>query len=206
MFRTFLMAATVAVALAGCAGDPPKPQFLVSPSQTLPMPPPDQAQIVFLEPINSVQGLFPVGLFRVEGASRTLLATTGAHSKVAVSLPPGRHLLMANHSGMVAHFLEANVEAGRRYYVLVRFIYGNGFQLRPIRPSGDSDYSVTSPNFAKWVADTRVVDKTPDADAFYEANRERVDRSQAAGWQTWLAKTPAERAELTLQPADAVAP
>lgn len=191
--------------LGGCATEPPKPHFMDSPSQTLAPPPPDKAQIVFLEPINAVQGLFPVGIFEINGTSRTLLATTGAHTKVALLFEPGHHVLMANHSGMIAHFLDANVAAGKRYYVLVRFIYGMGFQLRPIRPTGSSDYTAGSKDFAKWVNDTRLVDKTPDGDTFYEQNRERIDATQAKGWEKWLAKTPEERAELTLNPEDAVA-
>jgi hypothetical protein len=197
---------TLVLALAGCATEPPKPHFIESPNQTLAPPPPDKAQIVFLEPINSIQGLFPVGLFEVDGDQRTLLATTGAHSKVAVLLTPGRHLLMANQSGMVAHFLEANVEAGQRYYVLLRFIYANGFQLRPLRASSASTYTVVGKDFPGWVADTRFVDKTPESDAFFEKYKDNLTKSQAAGWKNWLAKTPQERAELTLNPQDAVAP
>jgi hypothetical protein len=196
---------TLALALAGCATEPPKPHFVESPNQTLAPPPPDKAQIVFLEPINSIQGMFPVGLFEVDGDQRTLLATTGAHSKVAVLFTPGRHVLMANQSGMVSHFLEANVEAGKRYYVLLRFIYANGFQLRPLRASGTSTYAVTAKDFPTWVAETRFVDKTPESDAFFTQYKDNVDKSQAVGWKNWLAKTPQERAELTLTPQDAVA-
>jgi hypothetical protein len=203
--RIFILFALV-LALAGCASEPPKPHFVESPSQTLAPPPPDKAQIVFLEPINSIQGLFPVGLFEMEGDQRKLLATTGAHSKVALLFTPGHHLLMANQSGAVAHFLDVNVQAGKRYYVLLRFIYANGFQLRPLRPSGTSTYTVVGKEFPSWVAETRFVDKTPDSDAFFDKYKDTVTKSQAAGWQNWLAKTPQERAELTLNPQDSVAP
>lgn len=197
---------TLVLALTGCATEAPKPHFVDSPNQTLAPPPPDKAQIVFLEPINGIQGLFPIGLFELEGEQRTLLAATGAHSKVAVLFTPGRHTLMANQSGMMAHFMEANVEAGKRYYVLLRFVYGNGFQLRPLRTSTVSNYNVVGKDFPNWVAETRFVDKTPDSDAFYEKYKDNIDKSQAAGWKNWLAKSPQERAELTLTPQDAVAP
>jgi hypothetical protein len=201
-----IVLSTVIVALTGCASDrePPKPQFVESADQTLRPPPPDKAQIVFLEPINSIQGMIPVGIFEVEGDNQTLLATTGAHSKVAVLFTPGHHVLMANHSGMIAHFLDANVEAGKRYYVLLRFVYANGFQLRPLRTSGSSDYTVMNRDFSSWISTTRFVEKTPESDAFFERNKEAVKKSQAAGWKTWMSKTPEERAELTLNPQDAV--
>jgi hypothetical protein len=200
----FILFSLMLLALAGCASEPQRPQFVEAANQSLPPPPPDKAQIVFLEPINSIQGLFPVGIFEVNGNDRTLLATTGAHSKVALLFTPGRHLLMANQSGMVAHFLEANVEAGKRYYVLLRFIYANGFQLRPLRVSGSSDYSIMNKDFPSWISSTRFVEKTRDSDEFFEKNKDAVAKSQADGLQKWLAKTPQERAELTLNPEDAV--
>ena len=193
------------LALGGCATEPPKPMFTEAASQSLPPPPPDKAQIVFVEPINSIQGLVPVGLFEVNDNTRTLLAITGAHSKAAVLLPPGRHRLMANHSGMIAHYLDANVEAGKRYYVLVRFIYARGFQLRPLRTSGSSDYSVLAKDFPSWLSSTRFVEKTPEGEAYFERIKDAVTKSQAEGWKTWLEKTDQERAELTLGHQDAVA-
>lgn len=201
---TLALAALLAV--AGCASEPPPPpQFVESASQTLPPPPADKAQIVFLEPINSIQGMFPVGIFEVEGdAKRTLLATTGAHSKAIVNLAPGQHMLMANPSG-IAHFMDAKVEAGKRYYVLLRFIYANGFQMRPLRPEGPSDYTVKNKDFPEWISSTRFVTKTAYSDTFFsEKQKDAVAKSQAAGWKAWQEKTAQERAELTLNPQDAV--
>jgi hypothetical protein len=190
--------------LAACATEPARPQFVESSNQILQPPPHDRAQVIFLEPINSIQGMIPVGLFEIKDGDRTLLTTTGAHSKVALLFSPGRHLLMANHSGMKAHYLDINVEAGKRYYVLVRFIYANGFQLRPLRPSGPSDYTVKNKNFPSWISDTRFVERTSESDDFFEKNKAAVVKSQAIGWKIWLDKTPQERAELTLNPEDAI--
>ncbi|HSI37831.1 MAG TPA: hypothetical protein VK946_02045 [Methylotenera sp.] len=193
------------LAIGGCATEPPpRPQFVVAANQNLPPPPQDRAQIVFLEPINSIQGMFPVGIFEINDNNRTLLATTGAHSKVALLFTPGRHILMANQPGIAAHFLDANVEAGKRYYVLLRFIYANGFQMRPLRSSGPSDYAITNKDFPRWISETRFVDKTTDSDAFFEKYNEAVIKSQTSGWKTWLAKTPQQRAELTLNLEDAI--
>jgi hypothetical protein len=205
MNRLFLaLAAALLLTLGGCAsGPPPKPNFAETPDQTLAAPPADKAQIVFLEPINSIQGLFPVGIFKVEGdQQRTLLAITGSHTKAAVLLPPGKHTLMSNMTG-VAHFMDVNVEAGKRYYVLVRFIYANGFQLRPLRSSGASDYTVNHKSFPEWNQD-KFVEMTPDGRAYFEEKfKEGVEKSQASGWKSFQAKTAQERAELTLNPEDA---
>jgi hypothetical protein len=103
--------------------------------------------------------------------------------------------------------MEANVEAGKRYYVLLRFIYGQGMQLRPLRTSGTSVYSVNSPDFPQWQAiTTRYVEKTPAADEAFAKDKpnEFLDKAQAKALENWAAHTDAERAELTLNPGDAV--
>ena len=55
----------------------------------------------------------------------------------------------------ITQFLDATVEAGHRYYVLARFIYGHGFQLRPLRPSAPAttEFSTANPKFKEWLAD-----------------------------------------------------
>ncbi|RRS02888.1 hypothetical protein EIP75_18185 [Aquabacterium soli] len=201
---TLIFAAALLTLLAGCATEPPKPFFTVSQVQQVAPPPPDQAQLVLLEPINSIQGMIPVGIFSVKDDTASLIATTGARSKAVINLPPGRHMLMANQGMGVAHFLDANVEAGKRYYVLVRFIYANGFQLRPIRLTDESDYSVKNKNFPLWLQDTNLVTSTEESSLYFSKYKENVDKGQASGWKNWLAKTPSERAELTLNPQDAI--
>lgn len=205
MKRRTLVASAMLITLAGCAsGPPPPPLFVPLANQALPPPKPDRAQIVFLEPINSIQGAGGVGLFELDGDKRTLLAITGAHSKVALDFTPGRHMLMANRPGGISHLLEANVEAGKRYYVLVRFIYAGGFQLRPLRPSGESDFTVKNRNFPDWVSSTRFVEKTTDGEQHFQQFSQAVDRDQATAWNVWRAKTPEQRAELTLLAQDAI--
>jgi hypothetical protein len=201
---SLLLAFVLALSLPpAAAAKKPPPNFVETADQSLPAPPADQAQLVFLEPINGIQGLFPVGLYELEGDKRTLLAITGAHSKAIVNLSPGHHFLMANHSGMIAHFLDANVEAGKRYYVLVRFLAYHGFQLRPVRTGGASDYSVANPEFASWYSTTRFVQPTPEGVAMFDKLQKNIDKSQAKGLEVWNGTTPEQRAELTHTPADA---
>ena len=188
--------------LALQAKDPPPQPFVEVPDFTIPAPSPDQAQIVFLEPINKIQGMFPAGIFVIEGEQRRLVNVTSWRSKSVINLPPGKHLLFSSHVG---HFMEANVAAGKRYYVLMRFIYGNGLQLRPIRPSGTSPYRANAPDFAKWVKSTnRFVRMSPDAGTYFDMFKEAVDQAQKKALENWQAKTPAEIAELTLNEEDAV--
>jgi len=204
--RQIMWVAVAALAATGAfSREKPKPVVIESAVQSVSAPPADQAQIVFVEPINKIQGLFPVAIYELDGDNRTLLAVSWWKGKTVALLPPGKHMLFATPGGL-GHVMEANVEAGKRYYVLLRFIYANGFQMRPLRTAGNSDYRTTSPDFAKWIKETRWVEKTPDAEPFFAA--ERVQAAMNTGQQNamnnWQAKTAAEAAELTLNPADAV--
>ena len=203
MSRVLACALLLVLPLASFAKDPPPPPFVEVPNYSIPAPPADQAQIVFLEPINKIQGLFPVGIFKIDGETqRTLLNVSSWRSKSVITLPPGKHMLASGHGW---HYLEANVEAGKRYYVLLRFIYGNGMQLRPIRASGTSEYRVNGPDFPKWMkATNRFVEKSADAQAYFDAFKEGMDQAQLKGLETWQSKSAAEAAELTLNVEDAV--
>lgn len=188
--------------VATIAADPPPSPFVEVPNYSIPMPPADQAQVVFLEPINKIQGLFPVGIFKIEGEQRTLLNVSSWRSKSVITLPPGKHMLASGHGW---HFLEANVEAGKRYYILLRFIYANGMQLRPLRASGTSEYRVNGPDFPKWMKAThRFVEKSADAEAYFGTYQEAMDQALLKGLENWQAKSAAEIAELTLNVEDAV--
>lgn len=201
--RQVLLAATLVLAASGAiAKEKPKPWVVESPNYVLAAPPADQAQIVFVEPINKIQGMFPIAVFDITDDKRTLVAVSWWKAKTVALLSPGKHLLYAHPN----HIMEANVEAGKRYYVLLRFIYANGMQLRPIRTSGTSEYRTTSPDFPKWLKETRWVEKTPEAElAFADgAPKQGLDNALQTAQNNWQAKTPAEVTELTLNPDDAV--
>jgi hypothetical protein len=204
MLRRFVLVLVLMLSppLAVHAKDPPPQPFVEVPNFTLPAPPADQAQIVFIEPMNKIQAIFPVGIYKVEGDQFTLINVSAWRSKSVITLPPGKHTLA---SGFGWHYMESHVEAGKRYYVLLRFIYGNGFQLRPLRVSGTSEYRVNGPDFPKWMkATTRFVQKTPEADAYFTSLGERWNNARLKGLENWQAKSAAEVAELTLNVDDAV--
>jgi hypothetical protein len=206
VIRQLLLGVALLLSIGAQAGDPPPPPFVESANQSGPSAPPaDMAQIILVEPINKIQGLFPNGIFELNGDQRKLVAVTRWRSKTVLLLPPGKHLLFATVGAAIGHAMEVNVDAGKRYYVLLRFIYANGMQLRPLRPSGTSEYRVDGKDFAKWMKSTRWVEMSPDAEAYFDKLKEFVDRGQEKAVVDWQAKTPAEVAELTLNPEDAVA-
>jgi hypothetical protein len=187
-----------ALAIAGCAG---VPLVLDSAEQIAPPPPSDKAQIIFLNPSNSIAGAFLTGVYDLKNNDKEFLGMLGSKMKIVQNVAPGKHLLMA-HTVSYTHFLNADVEAGKRYYVLLRFIYGRGMQLRPIRVSGDSEFSATNPKFEGWKSDTKFVLKTPGSDTWYAQNKNAIDEAQAKGWADWEKKTPEQRSELSLNKMD----
>ena len=193
-----------AIVLSGCASGPPPAPLFADSSAPLATPPADKAQVIFLDPINAIQGMFPIGVYEVHGSERTLLAELASHTKSVQLVTPGHHVFASNAGGGTAHIMEADVAAGKRYYVLMRFIYAQGMQLRPIRPTGPSDYSVANKDFAEWVSITHFVEKTPAADEFDKKFNAGISKAQADGLADWRKKTPAQRAELTLNVEDAI--
>ncbi len=184
-----------------------EPQFVVDAANQMLQPPPaDKAQVILLEPINKVQGYFPVGVWSLKGDERTLVTVTSFQTNSILLLEPGTHRLMSTNMLTGVHFLDATVEAGKRYYVLVRFVYSDGFQLRPIRPTATSDFNMVGADWKEWVANTpRFVEKGPASDEHFAKERvvKRLNKLYAKAVEAWNKRTDAERAELTLTPADA---
>jgi hypothetical protein len=64
---------------------------------------------------------------------------------------------------------------------------------------------VNGPDFPKWIKTTnRFVEKSPTAEAYFDAFKEGMDQAQLKGLENWQAKSAAEAAELTLNVEDAV--
>jgi hypothetical protein len=175
----------------------------VSIPDDIPAPPPDKAQIVFLKPAGNMFASIPVGILALEGDQRRLLGILGENARIIVEVDPGRHRFMS-HMQSVTHLMDAEVEAGKRYFVLARFLYGNGFQLRPVRNGTGTPYSAGEPAFAEWLAETRVRPVNKPRTAWYERKDAKVAKHQVRGQTIWDRKTDAERAELTLRPQDAL--
>ncbi len=189
--------------VAACAEAPP-PFFNATPDQTVPAPRADKAQVVFLNPSNAISGAFLAQLYEVKGDNREFLGALGPKTRMFVNVDPGKHLFMLNQAGL-GQFVETNVDAGKRYYVMTRFVYGRGLQLRPVRPAGgDPEFTIGNPRFREWVSESQLVVKSADADAFVAKYKERIDEAQQRGWTEWQAKRPDQRAELTLNREDSV--
>lgn len=197
-----LLAACSFLLLAGCIETPP-PFFNAAPDQTLPAPRADRAQIVFLHPGGGILGLLG-HVFELNGEQRDYIGTLGPKTKLVHDAAPGRHMFMSNSVGF-GHILEANVDAGKRYYVLLRYVHGRGYQLRPVRNAGgDPEFTTGNPQFRQWLTESQVIAPSADAAAFQTKHKSFHDDSYARGWKEWQEKRPDQRAELTLNREDSI--
>jgi len=201
MFKKITLLLAVSVMLAACASTHPWVQ--PASSQSVPLPSSDKAQIVFLRPST----YFPVMvtlLYEINASGDKFISPIGGTSKVVYNTEPGEKLFMSNN-GVMSHFMTANIEAGKRYYVLVRPIHGYGFQLRPIRNSAKTDYNTTLPEFPLWLANTSIVEASMEAEPAITKHQDGFSDTQKKGFLEWQAKSADQLSELTLTPEDAVA-
>ncbi|MEO5688914.1 MAG: hypothetical protein ABIR54_16275 [Burkholderiaceae bacterium] len=200
--RRFFACAALLAALAGCATPPPAPALFVESAAGYHLPPRDMAQIVFFAPGDLPAANDANALFELDGDRRMLIAALAGHGEALVDVQPGHHVFMA--CGREAFLLEANVEAGARYYVLMRAVGRQGLQPLPMRMTEDAEISNRNPASGQWLIDTGLVDLTPAAGVWFTTRSARIAAAQSAAQAAWQRKSAAGRAALTLQPEDAV--
>lgn len=173
-------------------------------NQALPLPSEERAQIVFLRPSSYFQAMATL-LYEAAPSGDRLIAPITGHNKVVYEAEPGTRVFFSNN-GVMAHFMTAHVEAGKRYYVLVRPIHGYGFQLRPIRSDGKTDYDTSHPEFPSWLSETAIVEASSTAAATIASVQAGYNNSRAKGHAEWMEKSEEQRAELTVNHSDGVDP
>jgi hypothetical protein len=198
-----ILLGAVVVVLSACA-TPQAPMYDVAPGMVLSAPPADMAQVIFIAPKNMTAAISGATIHDIGANGRTMLAVMGSQQQSIQLVKPGHHVFMTNlfkHS----HIMEANVEAGKRYYVVLRQLYGQGYQLRPARVNGPLEFSPTGPKFANWVSGSPFIEQKRDTAEWSALNKSHLDEQYAIAWGVWQKKSPEQRAELTLNASDAIA-
>lgn len=169
-------------------------------SQAIPQPAAGKAAIVFMR-TSFVAGAISAEIIDIENGELSLVGGLPMGKKIVHFTDPGEKVYMAY--GTAADFMIANVEAGKTYYSIVRPNWGSGaFIPTPVRTDGSSDFNTGIEEFQKWVDETDLLVKRPDADAWFEQNRAKYQDRYERYWQKFETKTPAQIAERTLTPAD----
>lgn len=187
------------VNLGGCAT---YTFFNPSSLTAIPPVPANKAQVVFLRPAGGFTGGLHSVIFDITDGKQEVIGVVPATSKFVLDMEPKQYRLMAS-DGLQGNVSEFNLQANKRYYVLVRPLFSRAFQLRPLTHNSASDYSQLHPEFEDWKADTAFVEPAADVEEWHTKFRDNLEKVQAKAEADWQAKTDEQRRELTLVPEDA---
>lgn len=181
-----------------------KSKLMTPASEQEPKPAEGKALVVFMRP-SFYGGAISSSIYDAPDGGTTFLGVLKYKDKVAVQMDPGVHRLMVIAEN--ADFLDAMFEAGKTYYVLVKArpgVWKARFSLIPVHNKADAEYSLQMPDFAEWTKGTSFVEKTGEADAWYEENKVSVEEKKTDYLVKWNKMLPEERAELVLNAEDGV--
>lgn len=169
-----------------------------------PKPAPGKALVVFMRP--SFMGrAIAATVYDAPDSGTTFIGEVGYKDKLAYQADPGMHRFMVVAEN--ADFMDATLEAGKTYYVLVRSrpgMWKARFSLLPMHNRADAEYNVQGPDFQQWTAAGQVTEPTPAATAWYEAHKADVESKKADYLQKWNRMAAEDRAVLVLNSEDGI--
>lgn len=152
--------------------------------------------------VSYVSGAIPADIFEIENGDLNYVGKLRVGRKLVHLTTPGKKVYMGN--GLAADFMLAEVEAGKRYYVLLRPNWGTGaFAPTPIKRNGTTNYHTAKADFSKWLKNTKVTEmKSAEADAWLAANQEKFQQIYETYWAKFETKSAEQKRIRTLMPAD----
>lgn len=165
---------------------------------------PGGATVVFLRP-SSFGGAIQSSVYDVTGGQTTFGGIVSTKTSVQMQVPAGEHLFMVIAEN--ADFMNAKLDAGKTYYVLVMpriGVWKARFSLIPIHNDASAKYNLQSKDFADWKQSSEPVVKTPGADAWYQQNKADIEAKRLDYMKKWDRMDPEHKAELTLHAQDGV--
>lgn len=179
--------------------------FMAPAVDQAPKPAEGKAMVVFMRP-SMYGGAIASTVYEASDTATTFLGGVDPHQKLAYQVDPGFHRFMVVAEN--ADFVDANLEAGKTYYVLVSprpGLWKARFSLIPILPREDAGYSTLKPDFTQWQAKTTFVEPTPAAQGWYEQHKADIEEKKASYLEKWNRMAPNDKAELTIAPTDGMA-
>lgn len=168
-------------------------------------PTPDSAVIVFLRPSVYGGGVQSSVYDVSRSGGQQFIGIVSGGAKVAHAVAPGKYLFMV--VGENADFMDAEVEAGKTYYVLVAprmGLFKARFSLLPVHADAKAKYSLNSERFREWLRDTYWVESGPTAQRWYENSRDSIERKRIAYKRKWNGRSAEDKAELYLHADDGI--
>ncbi len=177
----------VALLAGGCGG------ALMSPAPAVPAPS-DAATVVFLRTGFTGSAIEAAVYYDDDRFAGIVMR----HDRVTLHLPPGQHRFTVISEA--ADFLDADLAAGKEYFVLVTprmGVWYARFSLRPVTPGGRHWDDLPG-----WLRKSKPVAPNAKGEAWARENAASVREKQAEYLPKWLRKTQRP----TLRPEDGVDP
>lgn len=195
-----LAASLLGALLSGCVATSP----LMTKATVAPQPSADNALVILMRP-SRLGGGIQASVYDEKNGKDEFIGITSAKMKVAYAATPGQHLFMV--IGENADFMNADLQAGKTYYVLVSprmGVWKARFSLLPIHADANAKYSLKSADFAQWQQETNFVETSPAAIAWYQAHAADIATKRAKYMQKWDTASAEQKAELTLHADDGI--
>ena len=190
----------MALFLGGCASS----KMQVAENQTLSQVPSGQARVVFMRS-SFIGSAIQASVFEVTAGEPSFIGIISNGTKIAHTTSPGSKTYMVISEA--ADFMKADLAANKTYYGIVSprmGVWKARFSLYPVKKDPASKFNTASDEFNGWVQNTKLVDNTPESKQWARENNADIRDKYFEYWAKWQEKTPAEKKELTLSPADGI--
>jgi len=199
MRKLFLLFVIGLTQLTGCASQ----MMMSAKNQSLPVLHADKSRIVFMR--SSLHGtVVSEGLYEVINEKPKFIAVLANKNKFFIDMKPGNHDFMSIGSG--ARFLQGNFKAGKTYYVATtpRGWPGINFALHPFSKSSQSKFKINSSEFKTMLAETVLVESSPEATKWGESIQSKVNSVFSVEWPIWKNKSGNFKAPYTIMSNDGI--
>ena len=198
--RSFLLLVAAAFLFSGCAST----SMIDAPEQALVPPPADKAQVIFLRSSFVGSAIQAVVYDATDGGAEFIGILSNA-KMLKHTVDPGKHVFMVVSEA--ADFMAAELVGGKTYYAIVTprmGVWRARFSMSPVRNGGPGEFQYDSDEFRSWIAGSRFTENTPESYAWASQNHPSVLQKQNEYWADWQKKSPADKAERTMNPDDGV--
>lgn len=164
----------------------------------------DKALLVFIRP-SALGAAVQASLYDVTNDDVEFIGISSYQTKVPYMVEPGEHKFMV--VGESADFMKATLEAGKTYYAVVSPRMGfwkARFSFKPIRRTGEGEFTVSSEEFASWLKNGKFVEKQPTADIWFEENKADIRAKRDKYWPAWEGKEASEQQNQTMNADDGI--
>lgn len=162
----------------------------------------DEVTVVFMR--SSMVGKFiKATVYEITEDETIFIGILKNKKRIEYKTTPGEHRFMVVSEA--ADFMEANLEAGKKYYSIVTPRMGAWkarFSLWPVRNGVDGEYQWDSKDIQKRFKKTKLISKSEKDEAWFQKNKTSVEKKKQKYLAAWAERLEADIKKRTLNPED----